>query len=348
VSSGREENLHQAGEPPQFPYDGGVVESTHSGRWVVTPVRQWRYRGRSRYQRVDIGEVDFLGTCLFIDGWMQLAAVDEYVYHEHLVLPALLAHHRPERVLILGGGDGLAVRETLRHQAVQHVVMVDLDALVVGACRKYLAHLQQGALEDPRVYVIVGDARDFLRNPHLAFDVIIVDLVDLMPATVPLFEEVFTSVRRALREGGLVVTHGPDPGPPLHEGLYMVAFMMGQFTHVTWYKAFVSSFSETWTFVIGSDTVDITQHPPAWWVESASQLTSAPRSFVPEALPAMFMHSADEERMVDTIRRRGIEALPKLGAWQTAVLDRTAIAELQRMTGFRPSFPHAERSRTSP
>ncbi len=334
--------MRQTSEPPQPIYDGGVVESTHSGRWVVTPVRQWRYQGRSPYQRIDIGEVDFLGTCLFLDGWLQLAAVDEYIYHEHLVLPALLAHDRPERVLILGGGDGLAVREVLRHRDVRQVVMVDLDAVVVGACRKYLAHLQQGALDDPRVHVVIGDARDFLRNPSLAFDVIIVDLVDLMPATIALFEDVFAHVRQALRPGGLVVTHGPDPGPPLHEGLYLVAFTTKHFTHVAWYKAFVSSFSETWTFVIGSETTDVTARPVSWWENAATRLDRPPRSFVPAAVPAMFQHPQDEADMVVTIRKRGIHALPRLGAWQAIVLDREAMARLHAITGFQPSGPRAD------
>lgn len=331
ASSGREETLQPPSEPPQAAYAGGVVESAHSGRWIVTPVRQWRYRGRSRYQRIDIGEVDHLGTCLFIDGWLQLAAADEHVYHEHLVLPALLAHGRPERVLILGGGDALAAREVLRHRAVQRVFIVDLDAHVVAACRRHLAHLQRGVLEDPRVTVVISDARDFLRNPGLAFDVIVVDLVDLMPSTLALFEEVFTLARQALREGGLVVTHGPDPGPPLHEGLYMVAFTLAHFAHTVWYKAFISSFGETWTFVIGSDDVNVAERPPSWWEAMTQELDKPPRSFVPSALPALFLHPPDEEHMVALISERGVQSLPRLGAWRTAVLDASTINEWQRV-----------------
>ena len=340
MSSGKVEPLRRQTRP-SVRYDGGVIESTHSGRWVITPVRHWRYRGRSPYQVIDVGDVDYLGTCLFLDGWMQLAAVDEYVYHEHLVLPALLAHERPERVLILGGGDGLAAREVLRHAAVRQVIMVDLDAEVVRVCREHLADLQRGALDDPRVHVIIGDARDFLRNHSEGFDVVIVDLVDLMPDTVPLFEDVFAHVRRVLRPGGLVVSHGPDPGPPLHEGLFMVAFMKDRFPHVAWYKAFITSFGETWTFVIASDEVDVRDIGASQWQAATQHLDAPPRSFVAEAMPAAFLLTREEEAILERIWRQEPGATPPLGEWEATAFDGATMERLQELVGF--SRPGPER-----
>ena len=314
-------------------YAGGVIESAHSGRWFVTPVRTWRYRGRSPYQDIAIGDVEYLGRCLFLDGWIQLAAVDEFIYHEHLVLPALLAHEHPERVLILGGGDGLAARESLRDPNVRQVVMVDLDAMVVSACREHLHDLQAGALDDPRVQVIIGDARDFLRNPRARFDVIIVDLIDLTPDTVPLFEDVFAHVRAALRPGGIVVTHGPDPGPPLHEGLRMVAFLRERFQHVAWYTAYITSFGETWTFGLASDDVEIASLPAETWHIRGRRLTSPPRSFVPRAMSARFWHTEEEERMLDLICRDG-ENAPPLSRWQSTVVDGQTMDHIREIIGF--------------
>lgn len=311
-------------------YEGGVIEISHAGRWVVTPVRAWRYRGTSSYQDIAIGDVDFMGTCLFLDGWMQLAEADEYVYHEHLVLPPLLAHPQPSQVLILGGGDGLAAREALRHAQVAQVTLVDLDEDVVNACRVHLAHLQEGALDDPRLDIYIADARDILQHPETQYDVILVDLVDLMPATLGLFEDVFAHIHAALKPGGVVVTHGPDPGPPQYEGLLAVAFMRQSFKHVVWYKGFITSFGETWTFVMGSNEVDFTALSPEQWRKRMEHWRGTPRSLVPEALPAMFLHPKSTE---DIIAQMVAGTFPRpTTEWHAVVLSGQQMKRLQELT----------------
>ena len=315
-------------------YEGGVFEGVHSGRWVATPVRTWYYRARSPYQDIAIGDVPCLGTCLFLDGWLQLAEADEYVYHEHLVVPALLAHPSPKRVLILGGGDGLAAREVLRDPRVHQVVMVDLDAQVVGACRRYLSHLQKGIFSDPRLHVVIGDARDVLQNPKYVFDVIIVDLVDLMPETRDLFEEIYAGIRRGLTDNGIVVTHAPDPGPPLYEGLYMVHFLRERFEHVVWYKAFISSFCETWTFGLASPTVDLAGISAHVWEERGKLRREVLRSLVPRALPAYFLHTPEEEERLHRMAEGQDDAVPFLASWQARIVDQGTIERIHRLVGF--------------
>lgn len=309
-------------QPERGPrYDGGVVETMHHGRWVITGVSSWHYRATSPYQEIAIGEVPYMGTCLFLDGWLQLAAVDEFIYHEHLVIPALLAHPNPKRVLILGGGDGLAAREALRHVHVQHVIMVDLDAMVVSACRQYLHHLQEGAFNDPRLTIIVGDARDFLRNPGPPFDVVIVDLVDLMGTTRDLFEEVFDNLGNVINEHSIVVSHGPDPGPPLYEGLHLVDFLRRRFAHVVWFTAFITSFGETWTFGLASNGVDFAALSPETWHQRAQRLARTPRSLVPRALPARFLHTQEEEEILARLAQGHPDAPPPLPTWDAKIVD---------------------------
>lgn len=331
-SSGKDRTLPSLPDDPGA-CDGGVIEDMHFGRWYATVVRTWLYRAKSPYQEIAIGEVPCLGTCLFLDGWLQLAAADEFIYHEHLVVPALLAHPKPERVLILGGGDGLAAREVLRDARVRQVVMVDLDAMVVDACRRHLHHLQEGAFEDPRLQVIVGDARDFLYNDRQRFHVVIVDLVDLMPETRGLFEEVFAGIKRVLHRDGIVVSHGPDPGPPLYEGLYMVNFLREQFPHVVWYQAFITSFGETWTFGLGSPTVDIAALAADTWRERATSLQRPPRSLVPEALPARFLHTEEEEERLARMAKGVPDAVPPLFSWKATVVDGETMKRIRRLAG---------------
>ena len=302
---------------------GMVAESGFPHRWVVTLVDRWLYRGKSLFQSIAIGEAGPLGRCLFLDGWLQLAEVDEFVYHEHLVLPALLAHPAPRRVLILGGGDGLAAREALRHAAVEQVVMVDIDAQVVAACREHLADLQRGALDDPRVQVIIDDARRYLRQTDDRFAVVLVDLVDFTPDSLPLYTEILNLLPRVLVPEGIVVAHGPDPGPPHHTGLHLVAFVAHRFAAAAWYSGFVSSFGEPWTFVLASAKPHWAALSPADWAARAKALDAPPRSLAPEALPGLLAHPPALVELVERLRRQPPERLTE-PAWQARVLDEVA------------------------
>ena len=112
---------------------------------------------QTAFQDVEIVETRSFGRALFLDGAPQSAVADEYVYHEALVHPALIAHADPKRVLIAGGGEGATLREVLRHPGVERAVMVDIDGELVDLCREHLAEMHQGAFDDPRADV--GDRR---------------------------------------------------------------------------------------------------------------------------------------------------------------------------------------------
>ncbi|MEN0061664.1 MAG: polyamine aminopropyltransferase [Myxococcota bacterium] len=117
---------------------------------------------------------------LYLNGHLQFATMDEYRYHETLVFPALAATPRPGRVLILGGGDGLAVQRVLTHPGVVHVDLVDLDPEVMALFRDHprLSELNQGALRDARVTTHAADAIAWLRSTEDLYDVILIDLPD--------------------------------------------------------------------------------------------------------------------------------------------------------------------------
>ncbi|MBX3291205.1 MAG: polyamine aminopropyltransferase [Acidobacteria bacterium] len=139
------------------------------------------YAKSSPYQRIVVTRGK-LGHSLFLNGNLQFNSFDEYRYHEALVHPAFAAYQgEPKRVLVLGGGDGLAVREILKYPSVESVTLVDLDPMMTGLSEALpaLMELNKGSMKDPRVSVINADAFVWLDNNDIEpFDIAIVDFPD--------------------------------------------------------------------------------------------------------------------------------------------------------------------------
>lgn len=159
------------------------------------------------------GGTDGRPLSLYLDGRLRVSGRDEHRYHEALVHPAMNGPHA--RVLILGGGDGLAAREVLRHPGVRRVDIVELDPEVVRLARRdpALSKLNGHAHGDPRVHVTTDDAFRRLRTaPASTYDVVISDLPDpgITASTKLYSQEFYGLARRALAPGGRLVVHaGP-------------------------------------------------------------------------------------------------------------------------------------------
>jgi spermidine synthase len=165
------------------------------------------YSAQTPFQSLDILELGSYGKSLVLDGKIQSSVTDEFIYHEILVHPALLAHPEPRRVFIVGGGEGATLREVLRHASVREVLMVDIDAEVVARCREHLPELHQGAFDDPRVTLRFLDARRYLEETADRFDAIIIDIsepVEAGPAYLLFTREFYEVVRARLTPGGAV------------------------------------------------------------------------------------------------------------------------------------------------
>ncbi|MCP9917524.1 polyamine aminopropyltransferase [Cyanobium sp. ATX 6F1] len=152
---------------------------------------------------------------LFLDGNLQFSSLDEYRYHEALVHPAMALHGRARRVLLLGAGDGLALRELLRWPGVQRVDLVELDPAMLRLARKqsFLRQLNRGSLDDRRVHIHIGDAFALVRDLPGPYDVVIADFPD--PTTSPLARlysvGFYGLLLRQLAADGLVVTQASTP-----------------------------------------------------------------------------------------------------------------------------------------
>jgi len=137
------------------------------------------YAKTTPYQRIVITR-GRAGFQLFLNGNLQFSSTDEYRYHEALVHPAMAVAGQPRHVLVLGGGDGLALREILRHPEVEQITLVDLDADMTLLSKRFLplADLNRHSFDDPRVKVINRDAMIWLEEATDLFDAAIVDFPD--------------------------------------------------------------------------------------------------------------------------------------------------------------------------
>jgi len=193
---------------------------------------------------------------LFLSSHLQFSSRDEYRYHEALVHPGLAAVETPRRVLVLGGGDGLAVREVLRYPGVESVTLVDLDPEMTRLFRDHplLRSLNQESLRSPKVKVVNADAfvwLDHMREPP--FDFVVIDFPD--PTNFSLGKLYTTAfyrlLQRAVRPGGMVAVQSTSPLFARQSYWCIVESMKQAGWQTRPYHVYVPSFGE-WGYVLGT------------------------------------------------------------------------------------------------
>jgi thermospermine synthase len=204
----------------------------------------------SKFQTVDLVDIEPFGRSLIIDGLMQSSRADEFVYHECLVHPAMLLHPEPKTVFIGGGGEGSTAREVLRHKTVEKCVMVDIDEDVVKFCREHLDENSE-AFADKRLELVIDDAKAWLERCESKFDVIIMDLDDPLEGG-PCYQlyttEFYSMLKTKMNPGATLVTQSGQSGikqhhlvfSPIHRTLKEV------FSNVVAYNQAVYSFMDEW------------------------------------------------------------------------------------------------------
>jgi spermidine synthase len=215
---------------------------------------------QTRFQKAILADSYSFGRCLILDGELQSAQRDEFIYHECLVHPAMVLHPRPRRVLIMGGGEGATVREVLRHPSVQQVTMVDIDGEVVEFCRRYLRDWHQGTLAHPKTRLLIDDARKFILRTKETFDVIISDLPTPTkggPLQSLYTVEFYRKLIKRLTPGGVFVAQAGS-GHMLQFRFHAVLArtLSAVFKKVRPYYAFVPSFDVPWAFLMATSRLD--------------------------------------------------------------------------------------------
>lgn len=233
----------EEGEKEQFPQGLNgmdlIIDGWFHERGVLWPgqamslqVKEVLYHGRSSFQDVLIFESTNHGNVLVLDGVIQVTERDEFAYQEMMAHIPLFAHPNPEKVLVIGGGDGGILREIAKHPNVKEIYICEIDGDVIKYSKQYLPSLAKG-FDDPRVTTKVMDGAKFMDENKATFDVIITDSSDPVGPASVLFETPFyDAMYRSLRDGGIVCTQG--------ESIWL---------HLDLIKPLVSSISQFFTTV---------------------------------------------------------------------------------------------------
>ncbi|MGL4207473.1 MAG: polyamine aminopropyltransferase [Aeromonadaceae bacterium] len=178
-------------------------------RW---PLARRLTRITSPYQKIEVWQTGDFGRLFTLDDKLMTSEGEEWLYHEPLNQIPAMTHPHPKRALIIGGGDGGSARQLLKHASLQEIVICELDAEVLAMARHYLPKVHQGALDAPRVQIVIGDGMAYLQQAPGPFDLIILDLTDPHGLAAPLYEmESLHHCQRLLGEQGLLSLHLGSP-----------------------------------------------------------------------------------------------------------------------------------------
>lgn len=224
---------------------------------ITAKVRETLVREQTKFQDLAIFETLEFGRMLVLDDMVMTTEKDEFVYHEMVAHPALFTHPNPEQVLVVGGGDGGVIREVLKHPNVKKAVLVDIDGKVIEYSKKYLPSIA-GALDDPRVEVLVNDGYMHIHEHKGEYDVIMVDSTEPVGPAVQLFTRGFyQGIYDALKEDGIFIAQTDNPWFKADLIRTVNRDVKEVFPIVRVYGANIPTYpSGLWTFTIGSKKYD--------------------------------------------------------------------------------------------
>ncbi|HSA06795.1 MAG TPA: polyamine aminopropyltransferase [Candidatus Gastranaerophilales bacterium] len=218
---------------------------------ISVKVKNVLYSGQSDFQKIDVIDTEAFGKVLLLDELFMTTEKDEFFYHEMISHIPLLAHRCPERVLVIGGGDGGTIREVLNHPSVKEVVLCEIDKAVIDVSIKYFPSIAC-RLDDPRVKINIEDAVEYIKKQKNSFDVVLIDSTDPLGPGVGLFtEDFYTNVKNSLKEGGVMAAQTESPIACQKEFQLINALLNKVFSVVKPYFAPVPTYPGaywSWTF----------------------------------------------------------------------------------------------------
>ena len=221
-------------------------EETEVGGFALKlAVEQYVCRQRTEFQDLAIFDTELFGRALALDGIVQTTEKDEAAYHEMIAQVPVLAHGGVRRALIIGGGDGGALRELLKHRDIEKVTLVELDRQVVELCREHLPKLSAGAFDDPRAEILFDDGIAYVAGCRETFDLILVDSTDPLPGPgeVLFSDPFYADCKRLLGEDGVLITQFGMPSIYPEPTRAALGRLKRHFADVALYAVAVPSFA---------------------------------------------------------------------------------------------------------
>ncbi|MRG26683.1 polyamine aminopropyltransferase [Laceyella tengchongensis] len=233
------------------------TEKQTKNHGITTKINKTLYHDKSEFQTLDVIETAEFGNMLVLDGMVMTTDRDEFVYHEMITHVAMNTHPNPKRVLVVGGGDGGAIREILRYPSVEQAVLAEIDGKVIAASKQFFPKIA-GGLDDPRVDIQVADGIQHVRENKGKYDVILVDSTEPVGPAVGLFQKPFyEEIYEALKEDGIMVAQTESPW--FNRDLIRQVFrdISNTFPITRLYTASIPTYpSGLWSFTIGSKKYD--------------------------------------------------------------------------------------------
>lgn len=212
---------------------------------------------KTEFQDMALIETEQFGRMLVLDGTVQTTIEDEFVYHEMITHVPLFTHKNPKKALVVGGGDGGAIREILKHPSIEKAVLCEIDGRVVEISKQFLPEISC-ALDDPRAEVIVDDGIKYVQDHKNEFDVIMVDSTDPVGPAVGLFAvDFYKAIFECLKEDGIFVAQTESPF--FHKELIKNVYndVKSIFPIARLYTCSIPTYpSGYWSFTMGSKKYD--------------------------------------------------------------------------------------------
>jgi len=219
---------------------------------------------RTPYQELEVWSTPAYGKLFRLDGSFMSSEADEFFYHENLVHLPAICHPQPRTALIIGGGDGGSADELLKHPSIESVKIVEIDAAVLAMAKKHFATIHHGALDDPRVEVIVGDGLAHVREDRSQYDLLVLDLTDPGGPSAPLCTpEFYAACAARLKPGGAMTLHVGAPFAQSERFARSLRDLATVFRIVRPYLVAVPLYGALWGFACASQDLDPKQFDAA-------------------------------------------------------------------------------------
>ncbi len=260
-------------------------------------VKQHLYHEESPYQKIDVIDTYEFGRMLILDGLVMFSDRDEAHYHEMLTHVPMFTHPNPKNILVIGGGDGGTMRELLRHPEVEHIDLVEIDRLVVEKSIEYFPKIAS-EFDNPKLSVHYKDGIEFVKNPPMKYDIVLIDSTDPIGPAVGLYEKPFyEDVYDCLTDEGLICAQAesslltPERVKGMREKLLTI------YNRVLIYISFIPSYpGGQWAFIIGSKKY---HSPDDFREDDARSMKSEFNYYTPDIHRASFMLPAKFKRFLE-------------------------------------------------